>query len=63
VSKTIGCKRMIDEEEQFLVHKAAAIEMKELKTGKTKTHTFQEIKESISSQNAHPSQSPIIKAV
>ncbi|MBP7069545.1 MAG: hypothetical protein KBA97_00565 [Methanothrix sp.] len=50
MSKTIGCKRMIDEEEQFLVHKAAAIEMKELKTGKTKTHTFQEIKESISSE-------------
>ncbi|MGV8125798.1 MAG: hypothetical protein ACP5PV_01125 [Methanothrix sp.] len=41
---------MIDEEEQFLVHKAAEIEMMKIKTGKTKTHTFQEIKDSISSQ-------------
>lgn len=51
MSKTIGCKRMIDEEEQFLVHKAAEIEMKKFKTGKTKTYSIQEIKESISSQN------------
>lgn len=44
MSKTIGYKRMIDEEEQYLVHKAAEIEMRELKTGKTKTYSFQEIK-------------------
>ena len=40
-----------DKEEQFLVRKEVAIEMMKLKTGKTKTHAFQEIKESISSQN------------
>lgn len=49
MSKTIGCKLMIDEEGQFLVHKAAEIEMNKLKTGKTKTYSFQEIRESISS--------------
>ena len=49
MSKTIGCKRMIDEEEQYLVHKAAEIEINNLETGKTKKHTFQKIKESISS--------------
>ncbi len=49
MSKTIGCKQMIDEQEQYLVHKAAEIEIKKLKTGKTKTYSFQEIKESISS--------------
>lgn len=43
----IAYEEMVAEEEQLLVHKAVAIEMKELKTGKTKTHTFQEIKESI----------------
>ena len=50
VSKTIEYERMIDEEEQSLVHKATEIEMTELKTGKNKTYTFREIKESISSQ-------------
>ena len=42
---------MIDEEEQSLVHKAAEIEMNELKAGKNKTYSFQEIKKSISSRN------------
>ena len=37
------------EEEESLVHKATKIEMTELKTGKDKTHSFGEIKESISS--------------
>ena len=50
MSKTIEYERMIDEDEQSLVHKATEIEMTELKTGKNKTYTFREIKESISSQ-------------
>jgi hypothetical protein len=40
-----------EEEEQSLVHKAVAIEMMELKDGKVKTCSFQEIKKSISSRN------------
>ena len=44
----IASEWTINKEEQFLVHKAAEIEMKELKTGKTKTYSFQEIRESIS---------------
>ena len=54
-------KAMINEEEQFLVHKAVEIQMMELKVGKVKTYSFQEIKKSISSRNepcrresAHP---------
>jgi len=38
VSKTIEYERMIDEEEQSIVHKATEIEMTELKTGKNKTY-------------------------
>ncbi len=44
-------KAMINEEEQSLVHKAVAIEMMELKDGKVKTCSFQEVKKSISSRN------------
>ena len=44
-------KAMINEGEQFLVHKAVEIEMMELKTGKVKTYSIQEIKKSISSRN------------
>ena len=42
---------MINEEEQSLVHKAVEIEMKELKTSKVKTYSFQEIDKSVSSRN------------
>ncbi|MHB8119640.1 MAG: hypothetical protein ACYDHX_13085 [Methanothrix sp.] len=44
-------KAMIYEEEQSLVHKAVEIEMTELKNGKVKTYSFQEIKKSVSSRN------------
>ena len=44
-------KAMIDEEEQSLVHKAAEIEMMELRDGKVKTCSFQEVKKSISSRD------------
>ncbi len=40
-----------EKEEQSLVHKAVKIEMMELKDGKVKTCTFQEIKKSISSRD------------
>jgi hypothetical protein len=40
-----------EKEEQTLVHNAVAIEMMELKDGKVKTCTFQEIKRSISSRD------------
>lgn len=46
---SIAFKRTIDEEELSMVHKAVEIEMMELRASKTKTHTFQEIKESLSS--------------
>jgi len=44
-------KSVINEEEQFLVHNAVEIEMMELKVGKVKTYSFQEMKNSISSRN------------
>ena len=44
-------KAKINEEEQSMVHKAVEIEMMELKDGKVKTCSFQEIKKSISSRN------------
>jgi hypothetical protein len=44
-------KAMINEEDQSLVHKAVEIEMMELKAGKVKTYSIQEIKKSISSRN------------
>ena len=43
-------KAMINEE-QSLVNKAVEIEMMELKAGKVKTYSIQEIKKSISSRN------------
>jgi len=47
----LAYERMIDEEEQSLVHKAVELEMAELKAGKGKTYSFQEIKNSISSKS------------
>ena len=41
-------KATINEEKQSLVHKAVEIEMMELRDGKVKTYSFQEIKKSIS---------------
>jgi len=45
----LAYEQMIREEELSLVHKAVKIEMNELKAGKVKTHSFQEIKKSVSS--------------
>ncbi len=45
----LAYERMIEEEELTLVHKAVEIEMRELESGKVKTHSFQEVKESIAS--------------
>jgi Arc/MetJ-type ribon-helix-helix transcriptional regulator len=45
----LAYERMIEEEEQTLVHKAVEIEMMELDAGKVKTHSFQEIKKSLGS--------------
>lgn len=44
-------KATINEEEQSLVHEAVNIELMELKDGKVKTCSFQEIKKSISSRD------------
>ncbi len=41
--------RMIEEEEQTLVHRAVEIEMKELNAGKVRTHSFQDIKNIVQS--------------
>jgi Arc/MetJ-type ribon-helix-helix transcriptional regulator len=40
----LAYERMIEEEELTLVHKAVEMDMKELKAGKAKTHSFEEIK-------------------
>jgi len=40
-------ERMLEEEEIMLVHKAVEIEMQEIKTGKVKTHSFDEIKKDL----------------
>ena len=40
----LAYERMIDEEELTLVHKAVETEMRELESGKVKTHSFEEIK-------------------
>jgi Arc/MetJ-type ribon-helix-helix transcriptional regulator len=40
----LAYKRMIEEEELNLVHKAVEIEMLELDAGKAKTHSLQDIK-------------------
>ncbi len=45
----LAYERMIEEEEQTLVHKAVEIEMMELDAGKVKIHSFQEIKKSLGS--------------
>jgi Arc/MetJ-type ribon-helix-helix transcriptional regulator len=45
----LAYKRMIEDEEQTLVHKAVEIEMMEMNTGIVKTHSFQEIKNSVAS--------------
>ena len=45
----LAYKRMIEDEEQTLVHKAVEIEMMEMNTGIVKTHSFQEIKNRIAS--------------
>jgi len=41
--------RMIEEEEQNLVHRAVEIEMAELDAGKVRTHSFQDIKNIVES--------------
>ncbi len=40
----IAYERMLEEEELMLVHKAVEIEMAEIKAGKVRTHSFEEIK-------------------
>ena len=45
----LAYERMIEEEEQTLVHKAVEIEIMELNAGKVKIHSFQEIKKSLGS--------------
>ena len=45
----LAYKRMIEDEEQTLVHKAVEIEMMELNAGIVKIHSFQEIKNSVAS--------------
>jgi hypothetical protein len=44
-------KAMVNEDEQFQVHKAVVIEMMELMARKVKTYQFREIEMSISSRN------------
>lgn len=41
--------RMIEEEEQTLLHRAVKIEMAELNAGKVRTHSFQDIKNTVDS--------------
>lgn len=40
----LAYERMIEEEELSLVHKAVEIEMEDIKSGKTKTYSFEDIK-------------------
>jgi Arc/MetJ-type ribon-helix-helix transcriptional regulator len=40
-------ERILEEEELQLVHKAAELEMGEIKAGKDKTHSFDEIKKAL----------------
>ncbi len=40
----LAYERMIEEEELTLVHKAVETEMRELESGKVKTHSLEEIK-------------------
>ena len=42
-------KRIIEEEELTLVHRAVEIEMAELNAGKIKNHSFQDIKNIVAS--------------
>jgi Arc/MetJ-type ribon-helix-helix transcriptional regulator len=42
--------RMIEEEEQTLVHRAVEIEMAKMNADKVKTHSFQDIKKLIESE-------------
>ena len=49
--KSIIKAKINEKEEQSLAHKAVAIKMMELKDGKVKTCSFQEIKKSISSSD------------
>ena len=39
----LAYERMLEEEELMLVHKAVQIEMEEIKAGRVKTHSFEEI--------------------
>lgn len=40
----LAYERMIEEEELTLVHRAVETEMRELESGKVKTHSFEDIK-------------------
>jgi Arc/MetJ-type ribon-helix-helix transcriptional regulator len=43
----LAYERMIEEEEQILVHKAVEVEMGGMEAGKVKSHSFQEIRKII----------------
>jgi Arc/MetJ-type ribon-helix-helix transcriptional regulator len=40
----LAYERMIEEEELMLVHRAVETEMREIEAGKTRTHSFQDIR-------------------
>lgn len=43
-------ERMLEEEELQLVHRAVDAEMADLKTGRAKTHSFEEVKKILKTQ-------------